>query len=494
MTKSSIFKGISPEHHDRRILPYGGSSTHKHRFRGICPVLITMALLFTSTQTPAQTNFFWTNGMGGTWSAQNWTNELKTTASPVAGGSNAYVIMFATNTTFTSTNNLGNNNFQLNLLGFSNSAVTITGSNLVFVANPGAGFPRIVHDGTTAVDVVHNVVLSNNTILTGIGGGTLVITNISGTGSLSNSFNGTFEIGGVNIMNGSTITLNNALTRFTSDTAGNSNVAWNIVNSSGTLLFDTDKGGANKSIQLGTLSGVAGSVLRAAGNQNGVTTFVIGERNANSTFSGTITNSDNPVSLTAITKTGPGTLTLDGLNTYSATTLVSCGTLTIRTASALGDLSAGTTVIGANAFTGSVLSLSSASGNLTVAEPLTLQCSATGRARLINAVGTNTYSGNIAVSPNSSHLAAVEASAGAPLTITGDISGDFSNATFFVRGAGDGIITGNINITGRIRRDPAGQVELAVTRAGRAPLRKEGPVGGELLDTVVASICHIDVS
>ena len=67
----------------------------------------------------------------------------------------------------------------------------------------------------------------------------------------------------------------------------------------------------------------------------------------------------------SLTKTGSGTLTLSGANTYSGVTLVNAGTLTIQYQSSLGSSSAGTTVAD-----GAALYL--AGSGYTIAEPLSL--------------------------------------------------------------------------------------------------------------------------
>jgi fibronectin-binding autotransporter adhesin len=84
-------------------------------------------------------------------------------------------------------------------------------------------------------------------------------------------------------------------------------------------------------IQLGSLSGIAGSYIRN-GNTAGIgpVVFQIGALNTNTTFAGNIEDSEggDAGNTVSITKVGSGTLTLSGSTTYTGATVVSGGTLT----------------------------------------------------------------------------------------------------------------------------------------------------------------------
>ncbi len=83
-------------------------------------------------------------------------------------------------------------------------------------------------------------------------------------------------------------------------------------------------------VQLGSLSGVAGSTLRN-GNTVGIgpITFQIGALNTNTTFAGNIADSagGDAGNTVGITKVGSGTLTLSGTTSYTGATTVSGGEL-----------------------------------------------------------------------------------------------------------------------------------------------------------------------
>ena len=89
------------------------------------------------------------------------------------------------------------------------------------------------------------------------------------------------------------------------------------------------------SADFGGLSGTAGAVPGVIIN-NGVcanATLTVGDNNASSTFSGTLADGNSTLGLN---KSGSGTLTLAGTNTYSGNTTVSQGILVLTNTAALG--------------------------------------------------------------------------------------------------------------------------------------------------------------
>lgn len=99
---------------------------------------------------------------------------------------------------------------------------------------------------------------------------------------------------------------------------------------------------AVNSFTIGELSGdanaqLAGIIFNNVTPGNHTATYVVGGRNTNATFAGSIADGASP-SLTAITKVGSGTWTLDGSCTYTGPTVVSGGVLKI-TGSASGSSS-----------------------------------------------------------------------------------------------------------------------------------------------------------
>lgn len=111
------------------------------------------------------------------------------------------------------------------------------------------------------------------------------------------------------------------------------------------------------SIQLGALAGGAETSLTGASSVNAPTTYIVGGANTNTTFSGRI--SDN-AGTTAIVKTGLGTWTVGGANTYSAGTTINGGTLLVINATGSGTgsgnvaVNSGGTLAGAGIIAGPV--------------------------------------------------------------------------------------------------------------------------------------------
>ncbi|MCB1133452.1 MAG: autotransporter-associated beta strand repeat-containing protein, partial [Verrucomicrobiae bacterium] len=85
--------------------------------------------------------------------------------------------------------------------------------------------------------------------------------------------------------------------------------------------------GAN-TFELGSLSGVAGSLLRNSTSVNAgtINTLRVGNLNTDTEFAGTLGGGGGTV---ALEKVGNGTLTLSGTNAYTGDTLVSAGTLLV---------------------------------------------------------------------------------------------------------------------------------------------------------------------
>ena len=94
------------------------------------------------------------------------------------------------------------------------------------------------------------------------------------------------------------------------------------------LYYISSVPAAGTVIDLGELAGAAAARLRGAATANNTLTWRVGRLNTDATFSGNI-EEQNTTAVTAITKVGTGTWTLDGVNSYRGATIVSEGTLVI---------------------------------------------------------------------------------------------------------------------------------------------------------------------
>ena len=104
-------------------------------------------------------------------------------------------------------------------------------------------------------------------------------------------------------------------------------------------------------IALGGLTGGSGTQLQGDNSSGGANmTYTIGGANGNTEFDGLIVN--GTVGTVALTKTGGGTLTLTGANTYSAGTTINNGTLQINHTPGSGTGSGAVTVANGGKLTG----------------------------------------------------------------------------------------------------------------------------------------------
>ncbi|MFA7343073.1 MAG: autotransporter-associated beta strand repeat-containing protein [Terrimicrobiaceae bacterium] len=158
------------------------------------------------------------------------------------------------------------------------------------------------------------------------------------------------------------------------------------------------------------------------------TSVTVGANNGSWTFagSGSITGSGG------ISKTGTGTLTILNANSYDGLTSLTTagGVLNIQNANALGS-TVGATNINAG-------SLQLQGGITVVGESLTV----TNGGRLVNVSGTNEWNGSI--NPVTSGSGSRFQSDSGLLTVSGTVTLTGNAASFSVRGAGNGVVSGDI--------------------------------------------------
>lgn len=166
----------------------------------------------------------------------------------------------------------------------------------------------------------------------------------------------------------------------------------NLSNATVNLTDNARIGGVNNSggntTTIGALTGDSTAILGGA-DYAGTHTYNIGGKNLDTTFPGTIANGS--AGNANLIKSGTGSLTLTGANTYFGTTAVNLGSLIVGSATALGSDTVGTTVAG-----GDVNAKVVVSGGLTVTEPWTLagrQGTNADTAHLLNTAGANVLSG-----------------------------------------------------------------------------------------------------
>ncbi len=299
------------------------------------------------------------------------TNNVVVAANSSLGGNNAKNLTFLGNVTLANgtqtltssgTDNVtfngvigdGGNNFGLNKIGsstftFANmntygGGTRISGGVLALATNyaPGTGAVTL-SNGTLRTTGGSGWALSNSLqIATGTSNSfdtvsDMILTNganLSGAGLVVKTGGNVLQLWGNNSAFSGTLVNSNGNTWLNQETAGSSNANW--VLASGTLLFNTDNGGSGKTVQLGSLTGAAGTVLRAGGTQPGITTFAVGALGSSTTFDGQIHDGVTNTIKTALAKNGPGTLILSGVNAFTGGTTINGGTLALTGGGTLG--------------------------------------------------------------------------------------------------------------------------------------------------------------
>ncbi|MDZ7618889.1 MAG: autotransporter-associated beta strand repeat-containing protein, partial [Patescibacteria group bacterium] len=171
-----------------------------------------------------------------------------------------------------------------------------------------------------------------------------------------------------------------------------------------------------------------------------------------SAASGTYTFTGGPIDgAGGLTKSGDGLLVINSANSFTGTTTINYGRITISHAGALGLGGGNITAVGSNGNNGSLLALT---GGITVNGALRLQAISSGRASLINAGGSNVWAGTIDITGTGNH-AMLQVDSGS-LTVTGDITGTLTSGNFYIRGSGTSRITGSININSNLNKRDGG--------------------------------------
>jgi autotransporter-associated beta strand protein/T5SS/PEP-CTERM-associated repeat protein len=253
--------------------------------------------------------------VSGTWTAplpnpQEWTQGTNWSSNPDVPDTTATFTnnSAATSVTISSTTSIGTIQFTSGAPAYSFAVnLALFEINGLGIVNDSAFAPSFTNNGATTFT---NSSSAGNASITNNGGFTLSFTDTSTAGS-------------------ATITTNNgALTQFaTNSTGGNARF---ITNAGGTVDFSGTSGpSGNNQITAGSIEGAGTYFL-------GSNQLTVGSNNLSSAVSGDIQDGGTfGGSGASLVKTGTGTLTLSGNNSYTGATTISAGTLVAASDTAL---------------------------------------------------------------------------------------------------------------------------------------------------------------
>jgi autotransporter-associated beta strand protein len=191
-------------------------------------------------------------------------------------------------------------NFSSSVSTFVNSAVTVASGATATLTSDSAGNG---YSGSVSGDATSTLVISS------AGGAQVSLNGASNIQQFGNVLGTVRVASGASLRFSATSGLNNGGAAATFDLLGSVEMR-----NTGTAHFGALTGS-------GTINGTTGA--------DGTATYVVGEKNVDSTFDGVIKDNTS-VRVTRLQKSGTGTLTLTGANTYTSTTTVNAGTLLVN--------------------------------------------------------------------------------------------------------------------------------------------------------------------
>src|SRR6516165_8252532 len=282
---------------------YGGTSNpYQFNLGGGTIKVIESALVTTVNATLASgVSTIDTNGLGATWSG-------------VLSGNGGLA-------------KIGAGKLTLSGLNTYSGGTRLDGGTLAVGSNTALGTGTLTFaSGTTLQAAANGLTLANTLTLNGTDtidtqANVMALSgSIGGTGGLAKIGTGTLKASGANTYSGATTVTAGTLQAGAANTFSAA--------SAFTVGAFLDVNGFNQTI--GSLAG-AGTVTNSGA---GAATLTVGGNNTSTTFSGTL---QNGASALGLAKTGTGTLTLSGVNTYRGGTTVNGGTLAVSADNNLGD-------------------------------------------------------------------------------------------------------------------------------------------------------------
>lgn len=429
---------------------------------------------------------------GGSLSIDNNNNLIFNNSSSAGNAiiANTAAIGNDRNLTFNDTSTAGNaiitNNNRMNFNDTSTAGnATITNNDrLNFNDTSTASAATIINNDELTFD---NSSTAATATITNNSGGVVVFdrTSTAGTATITNNSGGEVVFDRNSTAGSATITNSGTLNFRGTSTGGSAAITNNL---GGQVNFSTSRGPAND----GRIS--AGSIAGAGNFLLGDNELTVGGNNQTTTVSGIISDTGVGPPGGSIVKTGTGTLTLSGINTYAGSTTINNGTLALSgtgsiAASSGVDVanSAGVFDISGTTAGATIRSLSGVAGSSVTLgnQTLTLsnaagtfggEISGTGGLTL-NAgtetlTGTNTYTG--ATTINSGTLlvdGSIASSSGLTANASGTLGGTGTLPATSINGGilSPGPLIGTLNVQGNLSFTPAStyQVDISPTTGDR---------------------------
>jgi fibronectin-binding autotransporter adhesin len=365
----------------------------------------------------------------------------------------------------------------------------LAGNNSIagaFSLASGGGDTRFVSDGGTLL-VSGNLTFvsgSRNVNLAGASSGTLSGNILNGGQSsvgLVKHGAGTWTISGTgNNYNSNTSIVQGTLRLGASNVlphgAGTGNVSLAPVASTTATL---DLNGFNEAVNGLASSGAGSAFVNNAGA--GAATLTVGDANntQNTTFNGVIQNTGGNL---ALTKTGNGTLTLGGPNTFSGNVVVNDGILSLTHSSALGAVGKTVSVVGNSGASPALVPELRLQGGLAIQVGTLVTSGAgvgAGSGVIRNISGDNSITATTAITLTGGNGSTTIQSDAGTLTLNGDIAPNTTLRGLVLQGAGDGEITGSIN------NGVGANVLTGVTKNGSGMWTLSNPTSGHTSKTAI---------
>jgi fibronectin-binding autotransporter adhesin len=208
-------------------------------------------------------------------------------------------------------------------LGNSSSAALTIAGNLPQIWNKGftfvGGNPLNLGAGAVTLGVTPTVSVNSSTLT--VGG------NISGNFGLTLAGSGTLNLAGANGYTGATTIAGGVLQLGATSAIPTGANGGNVIFSNAAASAVLDLNGYNATINALSQPTPSTSNMVVNSLSGGTATLTVGNSNASSTFGGVLANNTGTGGVLSLTKTGAGTLTLLGANTYTGATTISSGGL-----------------------------------------------------------------------------------------------------------------------------------------------------------------------